>query len=52
MTVRSLYVLTRLHAAYGMIEDEDIQDIYMELRTPIIRETHFKDFVSHIEDNK
>ena len=42
-TVRSLDILTHLHATYGMLEYEDIQAIDTALKFPINEETHFED---------
>ena len=49
--MRSLYILTQLHANYVMLEDEDIQAIDTELKLPINGKTHFKDLVAQIKDN-
>ena len=52
-TVHGLVILIYINATTnGMLENEDIQDIYVELNTPINRETHFKDFISQIKDNQ
>ena len=52
VTVRSLEILTQLHVTYGMIEDEYIQAIDTELKATTNGETHFEDFVAHIEYNQ
>ena len=49
--VRSLGILKHIHANYGMLKDDDVQDIYMALKTPINEETHFGYFLSQIKDN-
>ena len=51
-TVRSLDILSHLHATYGIIEDEDIQNVDMELKYTINGETQFKYIFAHIKSNQ
>ena len=51
-TVRSLDILTHLHATYIMLEGEDIQAIDRALKALINGKTHFEDFIAHIKDHQ
>ena len=50
--MRSLVILTHLHATYIILEDKYIQAIDLAIKTPINVETHFKNFKAQIEDNQ